>query len=82
MQAGQLLGDRVLWPVLLLRQALYPPGLGEEFADLFCYVLVVLISHESTTLKSSPYPKAFRVMVRPRPQLIAESRFMIYETQQ
>ena len=82
MQAGQLLGDRVLWPVLLLRQALYPPGLGEELADLLYDILAVLLSHESTTLKSSPYPKAFRVMVRPHPQLIAESRFMIYETQQ
>ena len=65
MQAGQLLGDKMLRPVLLLRQALYPPGLGEELADLFCYVLAVLLSHESTILKSSPYPKVFRAMVSP-----------------
>ena len=68
MHAGELFGDGVLRPVLLLRQALYPPGLGEELADLFCYVLAVLLSHESTIPKSSPYPKGFRAMVSHRPQ--------------
>ncbi len=49
MQAGQLLGDRVLWPVLLLRQALYPPGLGEELADLLYDILAVLLSHDTSS---------------------------------
>lgn len=68
MHNGQPLGVGVLRPLLLLGQALYPPGLGEELADLFCYVLAVLLSHESTILKSSPYPKGFRAMVSHRPQ--------------
>ena len=29
-QAAQLLGDRVLWAILLLRQPLYPPDLGMD----------------------------------------------------
>lgn len=83
MQAGQLLGDRMLRPVLLLCQALYPPSLGEELADLFCYVLAVLISHKSTIQKSPPYPKGFRVVSEAlSTQVKAESRFMIYEIQQ
>lgn len=48
MQAGQLLGDGMLGPVLLLGQALYPPGIREELADLFCYVLAVLLSHDTS----------------------------------
>jgi len=48
MQARQLLGDRVLRPVLLLGQALYPPGLGEELADLLYDILAVLLSHDTS----------------------------------
>ena len=59
MQAGQLLGDRVLRPVLLLCQALYPPGLGEELADLFLDVLAILLGHGSSF--SPSIPKLFRL---------------------
>ncbi len=45
MHAGQLLGDGVLWPVLLLRQALDPPDLGEELADLLGDVPAILLGH-------------------------------------
>jgi len=83
MHAGQLLGDWMLRPVLLLRQALNPPGLGKELADLFCYVLAVLLSHDTTVLKSPSCPMGFRVMVDSlSKELIAESGFMIYEIQQ
>ena len=43
--AGQLLGDGVLRPVLLLRQALDPPDLGQELADLLVYVPAILLGH-------------------------------------
>ena len=45
MHAGQLLGDGVLRPVLLLRQALDPPDLGQELADLLGNVPAVLLGH-------------------------------------
>ena len=34
MHTSQLLCDRMLQPVLLLRQDIYPPDLEEELADL------------------------------------------------
>ena len=68
MQAGQLLGDRMLLPVLLLGQALYPPGLGEELADLFCYVLAVLLSHENHHPEIISISKGFSCDGEPRPQ--------------
>ena len=40
MHAAQLLGDRVLRPVLLLRQPFDPPDLGKKLADLLRYVLL------------------------------------------
>jgi len=46
MHAIELLRDRMLWPVLLLRQPLDPPDLGQELADLLHYVLAVLLGHE------------------------------------
>lgn len=47
MHASELLGDRVLWAVLLLRQPLDPPDLGKELADLLRYVLAILLVHGS-----------------------------------
>jgi len=47
MHAGELLGDGVLRPVLLLCQPLDPPDLGEKLADLLGYVLAILLSHQS-----------------------------------
>ena len=35
MHAGELLGDRVLRPVFLLRQPLDPPDIGKKLADLY-----------------------------------------------
>ena len=46
MHAGQLLGDGVLRPVLLLRQALDPPDLGEELADLLGNIPAILLGHD------------------------------------
>ena len=43
--AGELLGDGVLRPVLLLRQALDPPDLGQELADLLGDVHAILLGH-------------------------------------
>ena len=43
MHAGELLGDRVLRPVLLLCQPLDPPDLGKELADLLRYALAILL---------------------------------------
>ena len=43
--AGKLLGDGVLQPVLLLRQPLDPPDLGQELADLLGDVPAILLSH-------------------------------------
>jgi len=43
--AGQLLGDGVLRAVLLLRQALDPPDLRQELADLLGNVPAILLSH-------------------------------------
>ncbi len=45
MHAGQLLGDGVLRAVLLLCQALNPPDLGQELADLLVYVPAILLGH-------------------------------------
>jgi hypothetical protein len=47
MHAGELLGDQVLRPLLLLRQPLDPPDLGEKLADLLRYVFAILLSHGS-----------------------------------
>ena len=47
MHAAQLLGDRVLRPVFLLRQPLDLPDLGEKLADLLRYVLAILLNHQS-----------------------------------
>ena len=43
--AGQLLSDGVLRPLLLLCQALNPPDLGQELADLLVYVPAILLGH-------------------------------------
>jgi len=48
MHTAQLLGDRMLRTVLLLRQPLDPPDIGKELADLLGYVLAILISHKVT----------------------------------
>jgi len=48
MHAGELLGDGVLRPVLLLRQALDPPDLGQELTDLLVYIPAILLGHKST----------------------------------
>ncbi len=45
MHPGKLPGDGVLRSVLLLRQPLDPPDLGEEPADLFQNVLAILLGH-------------------------------------
>ena len=45
MHATQLLGDGVLRAVLLFRQPLDPPDLGEELADLLVYVPAILLGH-------------------------------------
>lgn len=45
MHAGQLLCDRMLQPILLFCQPLDSPYLGKKFADLFGYVLAILLSH-------------------------------------
>ena len=43
--AAQLLVDGMLRPVLLLRQALDPPDLGEKLADLLGDVPTILLGH-------------------------------------
>ena len=45
MHAGELLGDGVLRPVLLLRQTLDPPDLGQELADLLGDIPAILLGH-------------------------------------
>ena len=44
--AGQLLSDGVLRPLLLLCQALNPPDLGQELADLLGDVPAILLGHD------------------------------------
>ncbi len=51
MHAAQLLGDRVLRAVLLLRQPLDPPDIRKKLADLFRYVLAILLSRMFTSLQ-------------------------------
>ncbi len=41
MHAGELLGDRVLRTIFLLRQPFDPPDLGKKLADLLLYVLAI-----------------------------------------
>jgi len=60
MHAGELLGDRVLRAVLLLRKPLDPPDLGKKLADLLRYVLAILLSHGSLFSghqKKAPIPE-------------------------
>jgi hypothetical protein len=38
---GELLGDRVLRTIFLLRQALDPPDLGKKLTNLLLYVLAI-----------------------------------------
>jgi hypothetical protein len=45
MHAGELLCDRMLRAVLLLRQPLDPPDLEKKLADLLRYILAILFSH-------------------------------------
>jgi hypothetical protein len=49
MHAGELLGDRVLRAVFLLRQPLDPPDLGKKLADLLRYVLAILLGRDATS---------------------------------
>ncbi len=51
MHAAQLLGDRVLRAVLLFRQPLDPPDIRKKLADLFRYVLAILLSRMFTSLQ-------------------------------
>jgi hypothetical protein len=53
MHAAQLLSDRVLWPVFLLRQPLDPPDLGKKLANLFPYVIAILLGHLCSSDRSS-----------------------------
>ena len=64
--ADQLLGDVVLRPVLLLRQALDPPDLGQELADFLNDVSAILLGHGlcGSILLMGPfqfYPFRFRL---------------------
>lgn len=45
MHAGQLFGDGVLRSVLLLRQPLDPPDLGQELAYLLGDIPAILLGH-------------------------------------
>ena len=45
MHLGQLLGNGMLWAVLLLCQPLDSPNLGEKLADLLLDILAVLLGH-------------------------------------
>ena len=57
MHVPQLLCDRMLRAVLLLRQSLDPPDFGKKLADLLRYVLAILLGHNVTA--SGTYTKAF-----------------------
>ena len=46
MHVPQLLCDRMLRAILLLRQPLDPPDLRKELANLLHYVLAILLGHE------------------------------------
>ena len=48
MHVPQLLCDRMLRAILLLRQSLDPPDIEKKLANLLLYVLAILISHEVT----------------------------------
>jgi len=47
MHTGELLGDRVLRSILLLRQPLDSPDLGKKLANFLSYILAILLGHES-----------------------------------
>ena len=59
--AGQLFCYRMLRTVFLLCQALYPPGFGEELADLLGDVPTILLGHGITSGNCLRIQKAFRM---------------------
>jgi hypothetical protein len=81
MQAAQLFCDGMILAILLLRQPFDPPDLGKELANLFPYVIAILLGHACSSNGSSDnLPKtALAFLPFPFHPLLPCPKLLIYQ---